>query len=350
MKLRILLAVAVVLHAGAMFAQEWQMVLPQRAAYSIAVNPKNPASIIAGNMARTMFASLDGGQTWQEVFVGDVGGISLLTTVMFHPVDTTIMFAGGLGFTGLDRSTNSGESWQNVLADPVGRRFEVASSSAIAVNPSNADMMYVLRSNPAIVYQSNDRGETWDSLSAIPGLGATDKMLALAVDPKNPSVMLATGARTMMFRSTDAGRSWTVVDTLRTWPDAEGAHIRFSPTQPNRVYTAARFNQGPLTMNGGVHVSNDNGISWEPMKFVDTAINALEVYPTKSGDEMFIGGASTLVSVPEMKGDSIVMRSADGGTTWQDLSNVAWTPNELECWRQTCGDLLEQRLTAEPRS
>jgi hypothetical protein len=83
-------------------------------------------------------------------------------------------------------------------------------------------------------------------------------------------------------------------------------------------------------MNGGVHVSNDNGISWELMKFVDTAINALEVYPTKSGDEMFIGGASTLVSVPEMKGDSIVMRSADGGTTWQDLSNVAWTPNELD--------------------
>jgi|LauGreDrversion4_2_1035121.scaffolds.fasta_scaffold05225_9 photosystem II stability/assembly factor-like uncharacterized protein len=348
MMLRILLAVAVVLHAGMMFAQEWQMALPQRATYSIAVNPKNSASIIAGNMARTMFSSLDGGQTWQEVFVGDAGGVSLLTTVMFHPVDTTIIFAGGLGFTGLDRSTNSGESWQNVLADPVGRRFEVASSSAIAVNPSNADMMYVLRSNPAIVYQSNDRGETWDSLSAIPGLGATDKMLALAVDPKNPSVMLATGARTMMFRSTDAGRSWTVVDTLRTWPDAEGAHIRFSPTQPNRVYTAARFNQGPLTMNGGVHVSNDNGISWEPMKFVDTAINALEVYPTKSGDEMFIGGASTLVSVPGMKGDSIVMRSADGGTTWQDLSNVAWTPNELDVLAANVWGFARTELDGRP--
>ena len=328
--LRILLAVAVVLHAGMMFAQEWQMALPQRATYSIAVNPKNPASIIAGNMARTMFSSLDGGQTWQEVFVGDVGGVSLLTTVMFHPVDTTIIFAGGLGFTGLDRSTNNGESWQNVLADPVGRRFEVPSASAIAVNPSNADIMYVLRSNPAVVYQSNDRGETWDSLSAIPGLGATDKMFALAVDPKDPSIMLATGIRAVMFRSTDAGKSWTAVDSLRTWPDAEGVHIRFSPTQPGRVYAAVRFNQVQLTTNGGLHLSDDNGITWAPMKFTDTAINALEIYPTKSGDEIFVGGASTSISLPALKGDSIVYRSADGGTTWQDLSNVAWTPNELD--------------------
>lgn len=330
MLLRFLVVVVVVLYAGAMFAQEWQMSLPQRATYSIAVNPKNPASIIAGNMARTMFSSLDGGQTWQEVFVGDVGGVSLLTTVMFHPVDTTILFAGGIGFTGLDRSTNSGESWKNVLADPVGRRFEVPSASAIAVNPSNPDVMYILRSNPGIVYQSNDRGETWDSLSAIPGLNPTDKMFALAVDPLNPSIMLATGVRAIMFRSTNAGQSWAPVDSLRTWPDAEGVHIRFSPTQPGRVYAAVRFNQVQLTTNGGLHMSDDNGITWAPMKFTDTAVNALEIYPTKSGDEIFVGGASTSISLPALKGDSIVYRSADGGTTWQDLSNVAWTPNELD--------------------
>jgi photosystem II stability/assembly factor-like uncharacterized protein len=329
MKLRILLAVAVVLHAGAMFAQEWQMALPQRAAYSIAVNPKNPSSLLAGNMARTIFSSLDGGQTWQELFVGDPGGVSLITTVMFHPVDTTIMYAGGLGFTGLDRSTNGGETWKNVFADPVGRRCEIPSASALAVNPFNPDVMYLMRSNPGIVYQSNDRGETWDSLSAIPGLSATDKMFAIAVDPKDPSVMLATGVRAIMFRSTNAGQSWTAVDSLRTWPDAEGVHIRFSPKTPGRVYAAVRFSQVPVT-NGGLHVSDDNGITWAPMKFTDTAVNALEIYPTKSGDEIFIGGASTSISLPELKGDSIIYRSPDGGTTWQDLSAVEWVPNELD--------------------
>lgn len=306
------------------------MALPQRATYSIAVNPQNPASLLAGNMARTIFSSLDGGQTWQELFVGDPGGISLITTLMFHPVDTTIMFAGGIGFTGLDRSTNSGETWQNVFADPVGRRCEIPSASALAVNPTNPDVMYLMRSNPGIVYQSNDRGETWDSLSTIPGLSATDKMYAIAVDPKNPSVMLATGVRAMMFRSTNAGQSWSPTDTLRTWPDAEGVHIRFSPTTPGRVYAAVRFNQVQLTTNGGLHVSDDNGITWAPMKFTDTAVNALEIYPTKSGDEIFVGGASTSISLPALKGDSIVYRSVDGGTTWQDLSSVEWVPNELD--------------------
>lgn len=330
MEIRSLLVALVLMHGSWLTAQEWQMALPQRASYSIAANPKNPASLLVGNMARTMFSSQDGGQTWQEVFVGDVGGVSLITTVMFHPVDTTIIFAGGLGFTGLDRSTNGGESWQNVLADPVGRRCEVPSASAIAVNPTNPDVMYVLRSNPGIVYQSNDRGETWDSLSAFPGLGATDKMFAIAVDPKDPSIMLATGVRAIMFRSTNSGQSWNAVDTLRTWPDAEGVHLRFSPTQPGRVYAAVRFNQVQLTTNGGLHVSDDNGITWSPMKFTDTAVNALEIYPTKSGDEIYVGGASTSISLPELKGDSIVYRSPDGGTTWQDLSAVEWAPNELD--------------------
>lgn len=330
MILRLCILAALLGHASLLTAQEWQMALPQRATYSIAVNPQNPASLLAGNMARTIFSSLDGGQTWQELFVGDPGGISLITTLMFHPVDTTIMFAGGIGFTGLDRSTNSGETWQNVFADPVGRRCEIPSASALAVNPTNPDVMYLMRSNPGIVYQSNDRGETWDSLSTIPGLSATDKMYAIAVDPKNPSVMLATGVRAMMFRSTNAGQSWSPTDTLRTWPDAEGVHIRFSPTTPGRVYAAVRFNQVQLTTNGGLHVSDDNGITWAPMKFTDTAVNALEIYPTKSGDEIFVGGASTSISLPALKGDSIVYRSVDGGTTWQDLSSVEWVPNELD--------------------
>lgn len=330
MEFRSLLVALVLLHGSWLTAQEWQVALPQRASYSIAANPKNPASLIVGNMARTMFSSQDGGQTWQEVFVGSVGGASLITTVMFHPVDTTIIFAGGLGFSGLDRSTNSGETWQNVLADPLGRRCEVPSASAIAVSPTNPDVMYVLRSNPGIVYQSNDRGETWDSLSAFPGLGPTDKMFSIAIDPRNPSVMLASGVRSIMFRSSDAGKNWSVVDSLRTWPDAETMHIRFSPTQPNRVYAVVRYNQVFLPNSGGLHVSNDNGLTWDPMKFTDTALNALEIYPTKSGDEIFVGGASTSISLPELKGDSIIYRSPDGGTTWQDLSNVEWTPNEID--------------------
>jgi hypothetical protein len=198
------------------------------------------------------------------------------------------------------------------------------------VNPVNADVMYTMRSNPAIVYQSNDRGETWDSLSALPGLSPTDKMFALAIDPRTPSVMLASGFRSIMYRSSDGGNTWSVVDSLRTWPDAEAVHIRFSTTQPNRVYAVVRYNQVFLPNSGGLHVSNDNGLSWEPMKFTDTSLNALEIYPTKSGDEIFVGGASLSISLPELKGDSIVYRSADGGTTWQDLSNVEWTPNELD--------------------
>lgn len=330
MNFRLLLVLLLLVDATWLFAQEWQMALPQRATYSITANPKNPASLLAGNMARTLFSSLDGGQSWQELFVRDPGGASLMTTVMFHPSDTSIVFAGGLGFSGLDRSTDRGETWRNVFADPIGNRCEVPSASAIAVDPVNPDVMYIMRSNPGIVYRSNDRGETWDSLSAMPGLSPTDKMFAIAVDPRNPSVMLASGFRSIMFRSTDTGKTWSVVDSLRAWPDAETVHIRFSATQADRVYAVVRYNQVFIPNSGGLHVSNDDGVTWEPMKFTDTALNALEIYPTKSGDEIFVGGASLSISLPELKGDSIAYRSVDGGNTWQDLSNVEWTKNELD--------------------
>ena len=76
-------------------------------------------------------------------------------------------------------------------------------------------------------------------------------------------------------------------------------------------------------------ISDDYGLTWPTRKFRDTALQSLEIFPTKSGDEIFIGGGQGALSDKVIKGDSIVWRSPDGGTTWQNLSTVGWTENEL---------------------
>ncbi|MBK7186581.1 MAG: hypothetical protein IPH85_11800 [Ignavibacteria bacterium] len=325
-----LLALFLVVFPGG--AQEWLMTVPQKAVFSVASNPLNRSSVLAGNYSRGFLASTDGGGTWQELSVGDLSGTSQISTLLYHPRDTTTLFAGGVGFTGLDRSTDAGMTWENVLKDPVGFRFEVSCNGSIAFHPGRPDTMYVIRSSPGVIFRSVNRGENWDSIGAIPGLTGTDRMRALAICPDVDSahIMLACGRRSTIYRSSDGGRTWASSGyAFGGQPDTDGSQIRWSPTTPGKVYATAQFSLIQNTGNGGLHVSEDYGLTWKVMKFQDTSLYALEVFPTKSGDEIFVGGSQLSTSNPALKGDSIVYRSPDGGTTWQDLSNVSWTENEL---------------------
>ncbi len=323
---------ALIISANYAQTQEWLMTVPQKATFSVASNPLNRSSVIAGNYSRGFLASTDGGSTWQELSVGDISGTSQISTLLFHPRDTTVLFAGGVGFTGLDRSTDAGMTWENVLKDPIGSRFEVSSNGSITFHPGRPDTMYLIRASPGVIFRSVNRGENWDSLGAIPGMTGTDRMRALAICPDADSahIMLACGRRSTIYRSSNGGKTWVSTGyAFGGQPDTDGSQIRWSPTTPGKVYATAQYSLIQNTGNGGLHVSTDYGATWAVMKFRDTSLYALEVFPTKSGDEIFVGGSQLSTTNPALKGDSIIYRSPDGGVTWQDLSNVTWTDNEL---------------------
>ncbi len=329
---RLVLISALTISSLPLMAQEWLQAIPQRAIFSITSNPQNPSSLLAGCYSRTGLLSTDAGATWLELSIGEMGGISQISALVYNPGDTNVLLAGGVNFNGVDRSTDGGVTWENVLSDPDGNRFEIYSNGSIAFNPRNPDTVYVIRTYPATIYRSSNKGARWDSIGALPGLRSSDRMKSLAICPQKDSahIMLASGRRSTIFRSINGGKTWsTNGSAVSGQPDCDGLQIRWSRTVPGRVYAIGQFAISANGGNGGLLISEDYGLTWPTRKFVDTAFQSIEVFPTKSGDEIFIGGGQGALSDKVIRGDSIVWRSPDGGKTWQDLSKVAWTENEL---------------------
>ncbi len=308
-------------------AQQWTTSIANRACYSVAVNPLNRSVIYVGNAARTLLRSTDGGTTWEELYVGSGGGggASLITTLVIHPRDTAVLLAGGTSFTGLDRSDDAGQSWRNVLIDPNGNRFEVASSACIAINPAYPDSIHVIRHYPAYLYRSIDAGLTWDSVGAITGLPSHGRMRALTVAPDSTNILLAGGRSAYIQRSTDRGKTWTVTDNALGLSDAEVANFVWSPTTLGKVYAVAIIQN---TSSGGLHESTDWGLTWTTTRFRDTSLYALAVQGTRNGDEIYVGGNLLDLHDGTLKGDSVIYRTVNSGTNWQSLDSVEWAENE----------------------
>ena len=313
-------------------AQMWSPVIANRAIYSIAANPQNTQTLFAGNVARIFFRSYDGGASWEELSIGDFGGASQLSVFMVHPVDTNIVFAGGLGLDGLARSTDQGATWQTVLKADLGR-FELGGGGALTLDPQSPTTMYVVRNRFGEVYRSNNAGQDWDLHGTIPGLATTDNMRAITVHPDSSNVLLAAGRRAQIYRSADGGVTWDSTDmsAMTLQRDEDVANFAWSPSTPGMVYATVQRSLHPLLNSAGTYRSTDHGVSWERWRFVDTSLYTLHVHPGLEGDEILLGGNQ--IAFPSdsgyIRGDSIVLFSPDGGKTWEDLSDVPWLENEI---------------------
>src|SRR6266550_1886527 len=107
---------------------------------------------------------------------------------------------------GVWKTIDAGRTWFPVFDDQ-----PVASIGALAVAPSAPNVIYVGNG----VYKSTDSGSTWTHL----GLGDTQHIGKIAVDPRNPDIVFvaaighlyAANPERGVFRSRDGGRTWQKV-------------------------------------------------------------------------------------------------------------------------------------------
>src|SRR4051812_25695116 len=177
---------------------------------------------------------------------------------------------------GVWKSIDAGRVWA-----PVFDSQPVASIGAIAVAPSAPDTVYVgsgestLRDSAGYgngMYKSTDAGKTWTHI----GLEETHHIGKIAIDPRNPNVVFvaaigqlyAPNAQRGVFKTTDGGRTWQHV--LNKGPDVGAVEVVIDPKNSQVVYAGLWNTRRPPWFTyaptngpgGGIFKSTDGGKSW----------------------------------------------------------------------------------------
>jgi photosystem II stability/assembly factor-like uncharacterized protein len=180
---------------------------------------------------------------------------------------------------GVWKSIDAGRVWT-----PVFDSQPVASVGAIAVAPSAPDTVYVgsgestLRDSTGYgngMYKSTDAGKTWTHI----GLDETHHIGKISVDPRDPNVLFvaaigqlyAPNAQRGVFKSTDGGRTWQHV--LNKGPDVGAVEVVIDPTNSNVVYAGLWNTRRPPWFTyaptngpgGGIFKSVDGGKTWKQL-------------------------------------------------------------------------------------
>ncbi|MCE9626538.1 MAG: glycoside hydrolase, partial [Candidatus Eisenbacteria bacterium] len=239
-------------------------------------------------------------------------------------------FLIGVNHGGVWRTTDAGRTWQPIFDDqPTG------SIGAIAVAPSNADVIYVgsgeglQRPDLSVgdgVYRSDDRGRSWKHL----GLEDGQQIPALAVDPRDPQRVFAAvlghpyGANDTrgVYRSRDGGAHWERV--LFRNRDTGAMDVLLAPDDARAVYAVLwSARQSPWEGGGGSFVrpednglwkSNDGGDTWRALTAgLPSAADGLG----RIGIAVAPSRPARLYAVVGARKGGGLYRSDDAGEHWQ---------------------------------
>jgi photosystem II stability/assembly factor-like uncharacterized protein len=254
------------------------------------------------------------------------------------PGDPQVIYAGSAS-GGIFKTTDAGLNWVPIFDDQ-----PVHSIGDIAIAPSDPSIVWAgtgescIRSHISVgegIFKSTDAGRTWTRM----GLEKTGRIGKVIVDPRNPDVVLACALghaygpqpERGVFRTTDGGKTWE--RTLFADENTGCSDLEIDPRNPRKVFagmwtldikTWGRESGGP---GSGLYLSNDAGVTWQklagrglPTKTIGKTMVAI----APSNPERVYALFETGDGVP-WKGQETetgqLWRSDDGGQRWQRISS-----------------------------
>jgi photosystem II stability/assembly factor-like uncharacterized protein len=262
------------------------------------------------------------GMKWRQVGPFRGGRAVAVAGVVGNP--GTYYFGAVAG--GVWKTTDAGMTWL-----PVFEKQPVASIGAIAVAPSNPNIVYAGTGEADIrgdvsygdgMWKSYDAGKTWKHI----GLDDTRHIGKVLVDPHNPDIVLVAALghaygpneQRGVFRSTDGGNTWQKVLYK---DDKTGAiDITFDPNNSYILYAALwQMDRTPygLTSGGpgsGLYKSTDGGLTWKQLQghgLPAGVLGRIGVAVAANSDRVY-----ALIEAKE----GGLYRSDDAGATWTKVN------------------------------
>ncbi len=261
-------------------AVSWREIGPYRGGRSCAVTGVSgkPNLYYFGATGGGVWKTEDGGRSWENLsdgfFGGSIGSIAVAAS------DPNVIYAGGGEKTvrgnvssgyGMWKSVDAGKTWVSIGLD------QSRHISRIRIHPDNPSILWVAAMGNLYkdneqrgVFKSIDGGKTWKKvLFANAGAGAVD----LTLDPNNPRILYAStwkvrrnpyslssgGEGSALWKSTDAGESWTNISTNEGLPEGVWgiSGVTVSPANSDRVWALIENDKG------GLYRSEDAGKTWK---------------------------------------------------------------------------------------
>jgi photosystem II stability/assembly factor-like uncharacterized protein len=213
--------------------------------------------------------------------------------------------------------------WRNVGPHRGGRVVAVA---GVADDPH----LYYMGATGGGVWTTANAGTTWANISD--EFFETGSVGAIAVAPSDPNVIyVGTGEGPIrgvttshgdgVYRSTDAGESWTNVGLAEV---RQIPVIRVHPKNPDLVYVAAQGNPWGPNPERGIYRSKDGGESWEHVLKVDETTGACDLSMDPTNPRILFAAMWDHRRKPwQVRSGgpgSGIYKSTDGGDTWEKLT------------------------------
>ncbi len=263
--------------------------------------------------------------------IGPVGNRTL--AVAGVPGDRTTYYAGA-ATGGIWKTEDAGLKWRPVFDDQ-----ESHAIGALAVSESDPNIVWAgtgetfIRANVSIgtgVFKSTDAGETWTNM----GLRETARIGRILVHPTNPDIVYAASLghaytpqpERGVYRTTDGGETWELVlfvdentGASDMVMDPNNPRILFAGMWQLEIRTWGRVSGGP---GSGLYMSKDGGDNWTRLEG-----NGLPIHPvgkvavcmSKSDSRRVFALIETSDGAPWAGGEAEsgeLWATSDGGESW----------------------------------
>ncbi|MBN8714725.1 MAG: hypothetical protein J0H50_12285 [Xanthomonadales bacterium] len=252
-----------------------------------------------------------------------IAGFVAAVTTLVAPPSVARAQAATTAQTGQSTQYYAGMHWRTIGPTRGGR------ARALDGVPSQPNVFYAGFDNGG-VWRSTDYGSNWVPLFDDQPTGSIG---AIAVAPSDPNVIyVGTGAGIIrpdlavgdgMYKSTDAGKTWTHLGLRDTQMIA---HIAVDPHDPNRLFVAALGHPYGPNEERGIFRSTDGGKTFQKVLYKNEYVSGNDVRIDPSNPSIVYAGLwqqqQSYIEGKEFGGTTGgIFKSTDGGSTWKELTN-----------------------------